>query len=197
MSTQIFEITGRIMPLAGNDIDTDQIIASRYLKWITFKGIEQHVFEDARVHARRNGSLHPFDDPRFLGATILLVNANFGCGSSREHAPQALKRYGFRAIVGESFGEIFAANCLSIGIPCAVASRAAIAEVQAYIEAQPEAVARLDLVDLRLQADGRSVEVSMRDGPRQRLIAGQWDSLSVLMEGTRASKAWFERRGSV
>jgi 3-isopropylmalate/(R)-2-methylmalate dehydratase small subunit len=195
MSTRILDVLGRIVPLRGDDIDTDQIIASRYLKWITFKGIEAHVFEDARMHAHQHDALHAFDDPRFAGSSILLVNANFGCGSSREHAPQALQRFGIRAIVGESFGEIFAANCLSIGIPCAVASHAAVTELQALIAGEPETPARLDLVNLRLSAGGRSFEVSIREGARQRFIAGHWDSLSVLTEGAAVVSEWMERLG--
>ena len=109
-------VMGRGLPLSGNDIDTDQMIESRYLKMTTFSGMEDHLFESLRQTARMaGGPPHPFDDPRFAGASVLLVGRNFGCGSSREHAPQGLRRFGIRAIIGESFGEIFAGNCLSLG----------------------------------------------------------------------------------
>ena len=118
MTHPIETIRGRGLPLPGNDIDTDQIIESRYLKMTTFRGMEKHVFESLRNRARRaGGAPHPFDAPDHAGASILLVGRNFGCGSSREHAPQALHRFGIRAIVGEYFGEIFAGNCLAIGLP--------------------------------------------------------------------------------
>src|SRR5215813_8683502 len=111
--TRIVRVSGRGISIRGDDLDTDQILPARYLTAITFRGMEEHVFEDMRIAARERGSLHPLDQPRFAGGKVLLVNRNFGCGSSREHAPQGLRRLGIEAVVGESFGEIFAGNCVS------------------------------------------------------------------------------------
>jgi 3-isopropylmalate/(R)-2-methylmalate dehydratase small subunit len=170
------EIAGRAVCVPGNDIDTDQILPARFLNAITFQGFEAHVFADLRA---RGG--HPFDDARFAGANILLVNENFGCGSSREHAPQALKRWGIQAIVGVSFGEIFAGNCLSIGIACVRVDTSTAAELQAFNQANPIAVFTLDLDGRTLSAGARSYAVAINDGPRQHLIAGTWDALGVLL----------------
>jgi 3-isopropylmalate/(R)-2-methylmalate dehydratase small subunit len=175
------EIAGRAVSVTGNDIDTDQILPGRFLNAITFQGFEAHVFADLRA---RGG--HPFDDARFTGANILLVNENFGCGSSREHAPQALKRWGIQAIVGVSFGEIFAGNCLSIGIACVRVDAATAAELQAFNQADPTAVFTLDLDGKTLRAGARSYPAAINEGPRQHLIAGTWDALGVLLEAEAA-----------
>lgn len=169
-------IRGRAVSVAGNDIDTDQILPGRFLNAITFQGFEEHVFADLRA---RGG--HPFDDTRSAGANILLVNENFGCGSSREHAPQALKRWGIDAIVGVSFGEIFAGNCLSIGIACVRVDAATAAGLQALNQSDTAMEFALDLENRTLHADTRTVPVEINDGPRQQLISGTWDALGVLL----------------
>src|SRR5438093_2103751 len=131
--SRILSVAGRGLPLRGNDIDTDRIMPARFLRSVSFEGLERHVFEDDRAA----DPTHPFNDPRYTGAAILVVNANFGCGSSREHAPQGLARFGIRAIVGESFSEIFLGNCAVLGIPCFTAERAAVESLQGDLEHNP------------------------------------------------------------
>ena len=132
--TQIEQITGTGIPLVGNDIDTDRIIPARFLKCVTFDGLGEQVFADDRAALEGR---HPFDQPQYQGATILVVNRNFGCGSSREHAPQAIARWGIKAVLGESFAEIFFGNCVAIGIPCLTATAEVVGQVQAALEADP------------------------------------------------------------
>lgn len=186
MNNAIIRIEGTLLPLPGDDIDTDQIMPSRYLTWVTFVGIERHVFEDARRQAREAGQIHPLDDPSHKGAGILLVNSNFGCGSSREHAPQALRRHGIRVIVGVSFGEIFASNCTAIGMPCVQVARDVAQMLQSFGVRHPHANACLDLAAMTLAVDGMPMHVCthMREGPRRQLLNGRWDSLSLLMEAS-------------
>jgi len=181
MNMRITAIEASAMTLGGDDIDTDQIMPSRFLKWITFEGLERHVFEDARRQVSARGGMHPFDDPRFAGAGVLLVNANFGCGSSREHAPQALRRSGVRAIVGESFGEIFAGNCVAVGIPCLCVAGADAKQLQAHCEADPSSRVRVDLTAMSIEIEGAVFPAEMHAGPRRQLLDGSWDSLSVLL----------------
>ncbi|AQV98179.1 isopropylmalate isomerase [Cupriavidus necator] len=189
MNDRIEQIAARAMPLRGDDIDTDQVMPARHLKCITFDGLEAHVFGDERKLARARQRLHPFDDPRFAGAQILLVNANFGCGSSREHAPQALRRYGIRAIVGESFGEIFAGNCVALGIACVQLPGDALQQLQARCEARPDTTLQIDLTTMTLALPDMTLAIDMRDGPRRQLLNGNWDSLSVLLQACHETRA--------
>ena len=133
--SRIVSVAGRGLPLAGDDIDTDRIMPARHLRAITFDGLEQHLFGDDRAHAARDGRTHPVDDPRFAGASLMVVNSNFGCGSSREHAPQGIVRWGIRGIIGESFSEIFFGNAVMLGLPAVTAAPADVAALQAQIEA--------------------------------------------------------------
>ncbi len=174
---------GTALALHGNDIDTDRIIPARYLKSIVFEGLGQHVFADDRAALDRQGKLHPFDDPAHRGATILLVGDNFGCGSSREHAPQAIHRFGIEAIVGESFAEIFFGNCISVGMPCATASPADIAEVMRRVDADPKLMLHLDIASQKLKAGDFEIAVQVPDGPRQAFVEGTWDSTAELLKG--------------
>jgi 3-isopropylmalate/(R)-2-methylmalate dehydratase small subunit len=167
--------------LRGDDIDTDQILPARYLKAITFQGMEAHLFEDARAAARAEGRCHPVDEPRFTGGSVLVVNRNFGCGSSREHAPQSLHRFGFNAIIGQSFGEIFAGNCVAIGMPCVQADAETIAALQALVEAEPQTALTLDLTVSTVTAGGRVFPVILTEGRRRQFVEGAWDATSVLL----------------
>jgi 3-isopropylmalate/(R)-2-methylmalate dehydratase small subunit len=176
-------IEGRGIPLRGNDIDTDRILPARYMKSVVFDGLGEHAFQDDRTAQRAAGRQHPFDDPRFSQGTILLVNKNFGCGSSREHAPQALsrRRPGIQAVVGESFGEIFRGNCVALGIPCVVVDGGNIGSLLSAVEAEPTLELRLDLRTRSLTAGGREVRLSIDDGARAQFIEGRWDSTSELL----------------
>jgi 3-isopropylmalate/(R)-2-methylmalate dehydratase small subunit len=177
----IGKISGRAVPLRGNDIDTDRIIPARFLRCVVFDGLGPHSFEDDRAQLKAKGSLHPFDDPRFQGGAILLVNKNFGCGSSREHAPQALMRWGIKAVVGESFAEIFFGNCVSLGIPCATVSEAVAGRLQAASEANPQAAWSLDVASGTVSGAGLTEPAVIPDGPKSQFLTGRWNSLNELL----------------
>src|SRR5215471_16520217 len=153
-------VEGRALPIHGEDMDTDRIMPARFLKSITFEGLDTHVFEDDRLEAKRAGRVHPFDEKRYQGATILLANRNFGAGSSREHAPQGLHRWGIRAVVAESFAEIFYGNSLMIGLACATASPADVEKLMALVERDPKATLRIDLKAGTCEAPGLSVAIT-------------------------------------
>ena len=179
-------ITGPAIALDGNDIDTDRIIPARFLRCVTFDGLGEHAFEDDRQQLAQAGKRHVFDDPARHTARILLVDRNFGCGSSREHAPQALMRWqaGIAAIVGESFAEIFFGNCVALGIPCVTASQADVQTLKRACQ-DPASHATVDLEQQQARAGAVSVRVSMPEGARQQLRTGRWDSSTELLEGKR------------
>jgi 3-isopropylmalate/(R)-2-methylmalate dehydratase small subunit len=174
---RISKVAGRGIPLRGVDIDTDRIIPARFLRSVTFDGLEHHLFEDDR-----KGEPHPFDDKRFQGAAVLLVNANFGCGSSREHAPQALKRWGIQAVLGESFAGIFFGNATMIGLPCLTASHADISALMDIVERRPDVVIHLDIGAGTCEADGFQCAVTMPPKVREALMSGAWDTTGLLLE---------------
>ena len=178
----ITRVEGTALPLSGDDIDTDRIIPARFLVSVTFEGLEKHVFEDDRKARAGSPSPHPFDDPAYGGASILVVNRNFGCGSSREHAPQALQRWGIRAVVGESFSEIFFGNALALGLPCVTAAPESVRELQegAVREAGRQLV--LDLTERTIRAGDRSFAAALPDSAREALLSGRWDVTGLLLD---------------
>jgi 3-isopropylmalate/(R)-2-methylmalate dehydratase small subunit len=184
----ITRVAGRAVVLSGHDIDTDRIMPARFLKAVTFDGLEAHLFADDRAEARAAGRLHPFDDPSRLGAAVLFVHANFGCGSSREHAPQALRRRGIQAIVGESFGEIFRANALTLGLPCVTADAAGLERLMAAA-GDPLAEFAVDIAAGRVEAPGLTVPVELPAEARLALLSGDWDAVSRLVEGAAGLEA--------
>ena len=175
---KIRQISGTAVPLRGDNIDTDRIIPARFLKSITFEGLEQHLFEDDRLQ----NDAHPASNPDYAGAAILIVNANFGCGSSREHAPQALRRRGIRAVVGQSFSEIFFGNSVALGMPCVTASADVIETLMAAAERDPATAIELDLDRLTAAVDGRALTVSLPAAARESFLDGTWDATGLLLE---------------
>ncbi|WP_036481698.1 3-isopropylmalate dehydratase small subunit [Myxosarcina sp. GI1] len=176
--TKINHISGKGIPVVGDDIDTDRIIPARFLRCVTFDGLGSHAFEDDRASS---AGKHPFDLPQYQEANILVVNNNFGCGSSREHAPQALAKWGIRAIVGESFAEIFFGNCVAIGVPCVVASSKIVQQLQAKLADYPQAAMTIDLAAKQVTCDNLTFPVEMNEGSRQMFIEGTWDNCGQLI----------------
>ena len=171
-------VTGTAVPVRGNNIDTDRIIPARFLKSITFEGLGDHVFEDDRTSMPG----HPFSNPAYRGAAVLLANENFGSGSSREHAAQAIKRWGIAACVGESFSEIFQGNALAIGLLCATASHDDILAVMDTVEAAPETVVTVSVSALVLRIPDRRVTLHIPPGVREALLKGYWDATGLLLD---------------
>ena len=180
---------GRGVVVRGNDIDTDQIIPARYMTSIRFAGLEEFVFRDVRFNADGQPKGHPFDDRRFRGASILVVNQNFGCGSSREHAPQALQRWGIQALVGESFAEIFFGNCVALGILAVTAAREDVAKLMDAVELDPAQEVQIDLEKQVVSWRGGTAPVHMPDGARKQLLDGSWDAMRTLLEARDATLA--------
>jgi 3-isopropylmalate/(R)-2-methylmalate dehydratase small subunit len=177
-------VEGTAIPVRGNDIDTDQIIPARFMKVVTFDGLGQYAFFDQRFDEEDNQKDHPFNEERYRGANVLVVNQNFGCGSSREHAPQALQRWGIDAIVGESFAEIFAGNCLAMGIPTVTADTETVRALQDYVEKYPDTTVTVDVAEELVAYDEQTVEVTVDDAQRQALVEGIWDT-TALMKANR------------
>ncbi len=183
---KITHVTGRGVFIPGNDIDTDRIIPARFMKCVTFDGLGEFLFYDVRKNADDTDRPHPLNDPRFKGATVLLSGANFGCGSSREHAPQAIQKYGFKAIIAENFAEIFFGNCTTLGVPCATASRTDIAKIAAAIEADPQTEVVVDVANQEIRFGGQTVPAVVRADALDALVNGRWDAIAELLDGAAA-----------
>ena len=182
---KIEQIVGPGVPLVLDDIDTDRIIPARYLRCVTFDGLGEHAFEDDR----KQDAKHPFDDARFQGASILVAGRNFGCGSSREHAPQSLMRWGIHAIVAESYAEIFFGNCIALGVAPVTASREGLADLSKHITENPQSELIVDLVNLQVTYDGTTIPCEMPASARDALVSGQWDFLGQLLENKPGIRA--------
>jgi len=177
--SEIQKITAKALPLVGDDIDTDRIIPARFLRCVTFEGLGKEVFKDDRIEAKGN---HPFDAPQYQTANILVVNGNFGCGSSREHAPQSLSKWGIKAIIGESFAEIFFGNCITMGLPCVTAEASTIKRLQEAIKEKPDLEVTVDLENLTLSWNDETAPIFINEGSRQTLLTGTWDSCGQLLK---------------
>lgn len=180
--SEIKKISGTAVPVRGNDIDTDRIIPARFLRCVSFEGLGEHAFEDDRAQDKAKGKTHPFDDAKFQGAKVLVSNSNFGCGSSREHAPQAIYRWGVRAIVAVSYSEIFYGNTVAMGMPCVHVSPADAEAIQAIVEADPKTEVVVDIEANTVVAGGKTFSATVPEGPRKQFLTGGWDATSELLK---------------
>ncbi|MEA5572270.1 3-isopropylmalate dehydratase small subunit [Calothrix sp. UHCC 0171] len=186
MTSEVKLVSGSAIPLVGNDIDTDRIIPARFLKCVTFDGLGEHAFADDRKAL--NGE-HPFDLPQYQGAKILVVNRNFGCGSSREHAPQAIAKWGIQALIGESFAEIFFGNCVANGVPCVTVDQTTAKKLQELIAANPKVNVTLNLETMQVQVGDFSAPISIGEGARNMFVSGSWDACGQLVAQAEKVKA--------
>ena len=179
-------VEGTGIPIRGNDIDTDQIIPARFMKVVTFDGLGQFSFFDLRFDDEDNEKDHPMNEDRFKDANVMVVNNNFGCGSSREHAPQALMRWGIDAIIGEGFAEIFAGNCLALGIPTVTADSETVEAIQAFVDENPEAEIEVDVEAETVVYGDTTVDVTVDDAQRKALVDGEWDTTALMRSNQNA-----------
>jgi 3-isopropylmalate/(R)-2-methylmalate dehydratase small subunit len=186
---KIERVEGRGVHVPGEDIDTDRIIPARFLKCVTFDGLGEHLFKDVRFRQDGSKTGHPLDDPRHAGATILIAGRNFGCGSSREHAPQSIAKAGFKAMVAESFAEIFFGNSIALGLPCVSLVRADLDQLAKRVESSPETVLTVDLVDGFVRAGDQRWPLSIKPGAREALRKGLWDPIGQLLDGKEQIRA--------
>jgi 3-isopropylmalate/(R)-2-methylmalate dehydratase small subunit len=179
---KILEVTGACVPAAGDDVDTDRIIPARYLKCVTFDGLGEFLFYDVRFDEKGQPTNCSLNDARFKGATIMIAGRNFGCGSSREHAPQAIHRAGFRAIVAESFAEIFFGNAITLSIPCVTVSRPDLGRIRQIVESDPKLEMTIDLTKETIRLGANEFPASVLPGARDALMNGRWDAIGELLE---------------
>jgi len=182
-------VAGTGIPIRGNDIDTDQIIPARFMKVVTFDGLGEFAFFDQRFDGEDNPKEHPMNEDRFRDASVMVVNNNFGCGSSREHAPQALMRWGIDAIIGEGFAEIFAGNCLALGIPTVTADHETIAELQQWVEDDPDGEIAVDVAAETVTYGDEGIDVTVDDAQRKALVEGIWDTTALMKANEQAIRA--------
>ncbi|NNK13810.1 MAG: 3-isopropylmalate dehydratase small subunit [Desulfofustis sp.] len=185
-SASITAVKGTAIPVPGNDIDTDRIIPARYLRSVTFEGLGAEVFKDERFNDDGSTKEHPFNDDKYTGATLLIVGRNFGCGSSREHAPQAIMRSGIKAIIGESFGEIFAGNCTSIGVPVCTTDEQTIEKLQKLVQDDPRINFDLNIETQTISFGEKSINLEMNPAAKTALLAGTWNTLDELLQNEAA-----------
>lgn len=181
----VTQVSGSGVFVPGNDIDTDRIIPARFMKCVTFDGLGEFAFYDVRFHEDGSRKDHPLNDSRFQSASILLTGENFGCGSSREHAPQSLRKFGFSAVIAESFAEIFYGNSTTLAMPCVMAKRSDIAEMRDAIEADPRVNLTIDLVEMKVHCGGVAYPVTMPESARDALISGRWDPIRELLDSQK------------
>lgn len=186
-------IVGRGIPVMENDIDTDRIIPARFMKTVTFDGLGKFAFYDARFNEDGSSKGHPFDDPRYQGGTILITGRNFGCGSSREHAPQALQKYGIEAIIGESFAEIFIGNCTSIGIPCVSLNKEDVDSLARLVEENPQTEIQIDLEAKLVRTPEENFYLEINESFRRSLAEGTWDTTAALLQNLDKIQAVYDR----
>ena len=196
---EVTDVSGTGIPIRGNDIDTDQVIPARFMKVVTFDGLGEFAFFDQRFDDEDNPKDHPMNEDRFQDASIMVVNNNFGCGSSREHAPQALMRWGIDALVGESFAEIFAGNCLALGVPTVTADTETINDLQQWVADNPDGEIEIDVNAETVSYGGQEVGVTVNEGQRKALVDGIWDTTALMksnqnaIEETAAGLPYVER----
>ena len=183
------QVIGTGIPVSGNDIDTDRIIPARFMKCVTFEGLEQYAFYDVRFDAEGQPKAHPFNEARYQKGSVLIVNKNFGCGSSREHAPQALMRFGMRAVIGESFAEIFAGNCTALGIPAVTALAEDIGGLMQAVKNEPSSSMTIDLETKTATCGDLSIPIDMPESSRQSLVEGAWDTTAQLLDKKAIAEA--------
>jgi len=194
---KITQVSGTAVHVPGSDIDTDRIIPARFMKCVTFDGLGEFAFYDVRFDKDGKPTGHPLDNPRFQGASILLSGTNFGCGSSREHAPQALYRFGFRAVIAQSFAEIFFGNCTTLGIPCVCASAEDIARLAAAVEANPKLEVTVDVANQEVRFGDQTIKVSLPSTAHDALTSGRWDPIGELLEAKDAIHGRMQAMGWV
>lgn len=182
------QVTGTGVFIPGADIDTDRIIPARFMKCVTFDGLGEFAFYDVRFDSETGKKTnHPLNDERFKGATVLIAGSNFGCGSSREHAPQSLRKYGFNAVIAESFAEIFYGNSTTLAMPCVMAGPEDIASLRAAVETDPATEITIDLENLRVRTSGGlDVPINMPESAREALVSGRWDPIQELLDNESA-----------
>lgn len=178
---KITSYSGRAVPVSGDDIDTDRIIPARFMKCVTFDGLGQYLFNDVRLDEKGNKKPHNLNDARYAKATIIISGNNFGCGSSREHAPQAIYHAGFRAVIAEGFAEIFFGNSTQLGIPCVSVNHADRLTLEKAVEADPTIEIAIDLDKKEIRYGKNKVAFEMRETARSGLVSGRWDPLADLM----------------